>query len=83
MAGLARSPSVLTENISSLLSVYSYCHMHLCSAASKGAVYRKYGSKFCIVWFGSTTVQILEPFLRFYSKLWHNIGSRVEISELQ
>ena len=28
-------------------------------------------------------VQILEPLLRFYSKLWHKIGSRVEISEPQ
>ena len=66
-----------------LLSIYSYCHAHFCSSASRCAVYRKYGSKFCIVLLGSTTVQILEPLLRFYSKLWHKIGSRVEISEPQ
>ena len=66
-----------------LLSIYSYCHAYFCSSASRCAVYRKYGSKFCIVLLGSTTVQILEPLLRFYSKLWHKIGSRVEISEPQ
>ena len=32
-----------------LLSIYSYCHVHFRSTASRCAVYRKYGSNFCIV----------------------------------
>ena len=52
--------------------------MHFHSAASRCAVYCKYGSKFCIAFWASTAVQI---FKCFYSKLWHKIGSRVEISE--
>ena len=38
---------------------------------------------FVLFFWGSTTVQILEPLLRFYCKLSHKIGSRVEISEPQ
>ena len=74
---------VLFFEILILFSIYSYCHALFGSAASWCAVYHKYGSKLCIVLLGSTTVQILELLLRFYSKLWHKIGSRVEISEPQ